>query len=244
MAVKRILGLRVVRWYYKLAYAVVGVAITSGLGRLSTLIHIPTVVWSPIGALLLLALFVVGARCFRGPGEDIAAPRPWWRMTNRSKSSKWLGVLFVILGSFVLLGVILRVVAPVHDSVTPLSPADEQLSSVALYATLGFLYLTSATRLRSMETDAASMVVTADGKREYLVVFDYGVGREWGLIHARDENDLHQKFPELTIAPVRSSSMSQRDLNRLRKHGIPDIDDAPIGIFLTVTNRRSRTQPS
>ena len=51
--------------------------------------------------LVLGFLVVVGAcRLFRGPGEDIVPPRPWWRATNRPKASIVLGILNTIEAAF------------------------------------------------------------------------------------------------------------------------------------------------
>ena len=51
--------------------------------------------------LVLGFLVVVGAcRLFRGPGEDIVPPRPWWQATNRPKASIVLGILNAIEAAF------------------------------------------------------------------------------------------------------------------------------------------------
>ncbi len=43
-----------------------------------------------------VALVVVPARCFRGPGEPVDAPRPWWRATNRPTAGYVVGVLYLV----------------------------------------------------------------------------------------------------------------------------------------------------
>lgn len=51
--------------------------------------------------LVLGFLVVVGAcRLFRGPGEDIVPPRPWWRAMNWPKASFVLGILNAIEAAF------------------------------------------------------------------------------------------------------------------------------------------------
>jgi len=41
----------------------------------------------------VLVLWVLCGRCFRGPGESLDVPRPWWRMTNRFPASAVFAVL-------------------------------------------------------------------------------------------------------------------------------------------------------
>lgn len=44
----------------------------------------------------VLVLWVLCGRCFRGPGESLDVPRPWWRMTNRFPASAVFAVLHSI----------------------------------------------------------------------------------------------------------------------------------------------------
>lgn len=45
-----------------------------------------------------VALVLVPARCFRGPGEAVDPPRPWWRATNRPTAGYVIGALYVLQG--------------------------------------------------------------------------------------------------------------------------------------------------
>lgn len=46
--------------------------------------------------LIQLAGWYLVTRVFRGPGERVAAVRPWWRMTNRPLLSTVLGAMYAL----------------------------------------------------------------------------------------------------------------------------------------------------
>ncbi|WP_426625958.1 hypothetical protein ACPPVW_07945 [Leifsonia sp. McL0607] len=56
---------------------------------------------SEVASIVLTVLQVLGwyiaSRVFRGPGESVRAPRPWWRMTNRPLLSGVLGAGYSLL---------------------------------------------------------------------------------------------------------------------------------------------------
>jgi hypothetical protein len=71
-------------------------------------------------------------------------------------------------------------------------------------------------------------------KREFLVVYDYGMGGIWAIIHARSKDEITQRYPKLSIQEVRPAWMSDEvysDISSTRKY---DIDDPPSGWLLTV----------
>ena len=90
------LNLRIVRWPFKLLYAV-GAYVVS-----------VTIVWgifaaSPTSAAALIIANVLdfvallyGARVFRGRNEDIVPPQAWWRMTARRPLSLTFGILAIV----------------------------------------------------------------------------------------------------------------------------------------------------
>jgi hypothetical protein len=57
------------------------------------------------GALVASAVYV-GTRTFRGEGEEIAPPRPWWRMSARPTASFVLAAFFAMRSVFVSITVI------------------------------------------------------------------------------------------------------------------------------------------
>ena len=83
----------------------------------------------------LLALVVFSARTFRGAGEDVAAPRRWWRMTTRP------------LGGFVIAALIIAdaLVAAAVPAVR-LSPGVEIVAGV-LGSCVALAYVHSSLRL-------------------------------------------------------------------------------------------------
>ena len=51
------------------------------------------------GAMLAFGVYV-GTRIFRGQGEDVAPPRPWWRMSARPTASFVLAAFFFVRSVF------------------------------------------------------------------------------------------------------------------------------------------------
>jgi hypothetical protein len=66
-------------------------------------------------------------------------------------------------------------------------------------------------------------------KRKYLVVYDYGMGGVWGLIAARSEQEIHQKYPDLIIKEVRPGWMSDVIYDNIVLKSSFDIGDEPRG---------------
>ena len=93
--------MRIRRTGYKVLYFVGCIAIYVVI---TNVIFLPLLPAGPVRGsiqLVLGFLVVVGAcRLFRGPGEDIVPPRPWWRATNRPKASIVLGILNAIEAAF------------------------------------------------------------------------------------------------------------------------------------------------
>lgn len=74
--------------------AMIATPLAAGLGG--------AVVGYAVGTVLALGLVLVATRCFRGPGEPVEPPRPWWRATNRPAAGYVLGVLFLVQAVAVL----------------------------------------------------------------------------------------------------------------------------------------------
>lgn len=49
-----------------------------------------------VGTAISVGLVVLATRTFRGPGEAVEPPRPWWRATNRPTAGYVLGVLYLL----------------------------------------------------------------------------------------------------------------------------------------------------
>jgi hypothetical protein len=154
--VRRLLDVRIVRWELKLVSVVgamvAGFAIPWLLRALGTM-ELPVIV---IGFFFDLAAILLGARVFRGRGEAIDPPRPWWRMTARPTLSRRLGILFLVLTVWTAVGTILATIGvPSPGSMV----ADGAAVVAGLIGVLEFggiaaLYLNSAVRLKRLGVPA------------------------------------------------------------------------------------------
>jgi uncharacterized membrane protein YfcA len=139
---------RLRRWYWKLLYVVVGVAIYyigGGVPPTDTSRGI-------LRSVLVFLLFLLAARVFRSVDEPGDEPRPWWRMTGAPFAGFVLGVVFG-LGAIVF-AVSAYGVETVKAVRAFRSQEPIDIVSVVLFAALSVLYLTSSVRLRTMARDA------------------------------------------------------------------------------------------
>lgn len=89
--------LRLVNAGWKLIYIVGGGILTFGLFRLINLIP-SDIATAWLTTVIQSAWIYYATRIFRGPGELLNEPRPWWRMTARPTAG-------YVLGAVMLLGV-------------------------------------------------------------------------------------------------------------------------------------------
>jgi hypothetical protein len=66
-------------------------------------------------------------------------------------------------------------------------------------------------------------------KKQYLVVYDYGMGGLWGVIAARSEQEILQKYPSLEVVVARPGWMSDAEYSLIISKNSFDIDDEPRG---------------
>ncbi len=66
-------------------------------------------------------------------------------------------------------------------------------------------------------------------KSAYLIVYDYGTGGVWGIIHAHSKQEILSKYPNLSIFDERPSWMSEQDYKRIEATSNFDIDSPPSG---------------
>jgi hypothetical protein len=66
-------------------------------------------------------------------------------------------------------------------------------------------------------------------KNQYLIVYDYGMGGVWGVITARSEQEIHQKYPSVEIIKIRPDWMSDEDYKNILSKNSFDIDEEPRG---------------
>lgn len=177
---QRILDVRIVRWYFKLAYVagswVVGYVIQSRL----ELVHVPVIALYVLGSAITLVSIIIGARIFRGRDELLVTPRPWWKMTARRPLSWVLGILALLGGAGIV----------IQQLVGGLSTTAQLATSVintVWYAAIAFLYLNSAVRLG--RATARSAPVTEPGPYSVTAITEgvVRVLREYDLPASNDE---------------------------------------------------------
>ena len=145
---RRLLDIRIIRWELKLVY-VVGVIVLSFLLG-AVLDSVDEIVVVASRSVFEVAALLFGARVFRGRGEAVEPPRPWWRMTARPTLSRRLGILFAVLAAGSVVVLILTAVG-VYESL-PQTPTSDL---IAIYVTaalenggFAYVYLNSAVRLQ------------------------------------------------------------------------------------------------
>ncbi|MFJ8895399.1 hypothetical protein ACIRCZ_12480 [Leifsonia sp. NPDC102414] len=122
----------------KTLVVVVLLAVNAGLALLLNALR-----WEPGSialSILQLAGWYLASRLFRGPGEPVAAARPWWRMTSRPPLSGVLGAGYLLMA---LVNTVLSMVGYGSASGTV---------SVLVELVLAALFLTTFVRLRALGT--------------------------------------------------------------------------------------------
>jgi hypothetical protein len=141
-----------VRFEYKFLYVFAAAAISLALNSGLIAVGLPRVIGIAIAPVFSLAIYLYGARVFRGPHEALEPARHWWRMTADKRLSVLFGILFVLM-SVVCAGVVL--IAATQSAVAAeAGPAaatglvlESDIAIFALVAILAFLYVNSAARL-------------------------------------------------------------------------------------------------
>ena len=133
--------MRITTTINKVIYILVGEAVVLSLNGLLLYNILPPVVDLAAVLVLNFVYVFIGVRTFRGPGEDVAAPRPWWRATNRPLAGFIIGGIAGVLSLISLLGAL---AAPPEQSGTA------AVVCVA-WALLAAYYLHSSVRLRALD---------------------------------------------------------------------------------------------
>ncbi|RZU64438.1 hypothetical protein EV379_0733 [Microterricola gilva] len=142
---KRLWDIRITRWYTKLLYVLGALSINFAIGALLRGLGTPMLVASVLNSLVTIVSFLVGARLFRARGEPVPPRRAWWRMTARPRLSWVLGILF----TYVVLSFALSPVLDPEGARPSQGVAVTIIDSIG-FATLAYLYLNSAIRLRKL----------------------------------------------------------------------------------------------
>ncbi|NEN05829.1 hypothetical protein G3T36_08080 [Diaminobutyricibacter tongyongensis] len=151
---------RITTWWGKLLYVFGFWLVFSSLigGALLNWTGIDDPGYQIYSLITVLGAYLIGARIFRGRGENPALPRPWWQMTARPKLSRRLGIVFVVLTA---LSVIMLVVDLLRVGPGPFAPVNDAFS-VIVSGILAYLYLNSAARLKEAVWHVAPPIVAGD----------------------------------------------------------------------------------
>jgi hypothetical protein len=79
-----------------------------------------------------------------------------------------------------------------------------------------------------------------DNKIAFLVAYDYGMGGLWGIMTARSEDEIMDKYPELGIAHDRPAWMTESIFEQLNRDELHDIDEEPWGILKALLTDRGK----
>jgi hypothetical protein len=75
-------------------------------------------------------------------------------------------------------------------------------------------------------------------RREFLVVYDYGVGGVWGYLNAESPEQIAGRYPELTVVDVRPAWLEDEEERRIREFMSVDIDDSSNEFLATLRKGR------
>jgi uncharacterized membrane protein len=149
---RRLLDIRIIRWELKLLYVIGAIGVGFVLAGLLRAWGMQETVAMLTTSTFDVAALLLGARLFRGSGEAIEPPRPWWRMTARPTLSRRLGILFVVLAVFGAVATVLTAVGE-YTPAPGVSLGEAVFGSmigVLEFTTIAYLYLNSAVRLKRM----------------------------------------------------------------------------------------------
>lgn len=142
----RLLSVRIVRWELKLAYVVgtwiVGWALVVLVDALGT----PAFASLVFNYALNAVTFYYATRVFRGKGEPLEPARQWWRMTAWRPLSLRLGILFLAAALISVPGIVLGALGLPYGR--QIATWQTWTEVTAIYVTLAYLYLNSASRLK------------------------------------------------------------------------------------------------
>jgi hypothetical protein len=144
--------LRIWDWRIKLVYVVAAYGAGWALVPVWSLLGVRGV----FGTAFDIAAILLGARIFRGAGEQIDEPRPWWRMTSRPTMSRRFGILATVFGALLAVDIPLLYLAPGVHHPRPRTAWDgiEVGIGAVEFGVIAFLYLRSARRLGWREAPA------------------------------------------------------------------------------------------
>jgi hypothetical protein len=130
------LRIRKTRW--KVAYIAAGLVLIFAFGSADSSLELPNPIHALAANMLVVLIYFVGVRTFRGAGEPIQPPRDWWRMTSQPRAGFVIGSLLAL--SFA--GNALTTVSGTPEAVFT------SILNAAVDAAMVFFYFRSSIRLR------------------------------------------------------------------------------------------------
>jgi hypothetical protein len=80
-------------------------------------------------------------------------------------------------------------------------------------------------------------------KKAYLVLYDYGMGGVWSVIHARSKEQINAKYPSLIVWDhPRPNWMTDEWYHRISSARTFDIDEEPTGWLRAVRDDQTQDQ--
>ena len=77
-------------------------------------------------------------------------------------------------------------------------------------------------------------------EKEFLVVYDYGMGGLWGTLIAPSRAAISAKYPELVIVDAPPAWMDDAELAKLRSAPLWLEEDPPQGLLRALNSDRTR----
>jgi hypothetical protein len=96
---------------------------------------------------------------------------------------------------------------------------------------------------REFPEQGAALVATEKAevpgrKQPFLVVYDYGQGGLWALLHATSVDDIHRRYSELEVF-ARVPDWMRADMLRLVRSESYDIEQPPTGLLASLLEARA-----
>lgn len=76
-------------------------------------------------------------------------------------------------------------------------------------------------------------------KKDFLVVYDYGMGGVWSIFRARSKDEIEARYPELQVFDGRPAWMSDVEFAKIAGERVFDIDEEPSGWLCTLVAART-----
>ena len=80
-------------------------------------------------------------------------------------------------------------------------------------------------------------------KKEFLAVYDYGMGGIWFVVSATSSEEVRSRFPFFKVFEKRPNFISQQEFIDIRKESFQNIDEPEIELISTIRNEWGMYSP-